>query len=162
MLCICPSAVFTANHCEGSHVHLCKPASKVESIGLESGHCWINWRDAECDWLRGYDVTFVVWNPDDWDQPGGDDILKVQGSAPKKTLDEESSKSPICAQRDGCYHVFLKKQTKKKRQRNEAAIQAWQNALRAHRDPLKAIMKRDANLISHLGSYKPNVTGSCS
>lgn len=44
-------------HCEGLHVYLCKQASKVESIRLESGHCWINRRDAECDWLRGYDVT---------------------------------------------------------------------------------------------------------
>lgn len=38
-------------------VCLCKQASKVESIHLESGHCWINQQDAEWDWLRGYDVT---------------------------------------------------------------------------------------------------------
>lgn len=41
-------------------------------------------------------------------------------------------------------------------------IQLWQNHLRAHSDPLKAIMKQDANLISHLGSNKPSVTGSFS
>lgn len=58
--CICPiRSVFVPHtqssrlvyhtHCEGLHVNLSKQASKVESNHLESGHCCINRRDAECD-----------------------------------------------------------------------------------------------------------------
>lgn len=84
----------------------------------------------------------------------------MQGSAPKKTSDEESSKFTTDAQGNGCYDAFVKK--KKKNEENEAAVQLWQNPLHAHSDPLKAILKRDTNLISHLGSNKPIVTGSLS
>lgn len=60
---------------------------------------------------------------------------------------------------DVMMHLFKKKQ---KKAENEAVIQLWQNHLHAHSDPLKAILKHDANLISHLGSNKPIVTGSFS
>lgn len=43
-------------------------------------------------------------------RPGGEHILKVQGSAPKKTLDEESSKSPsVLKGMDVTMHLGKKK-----------------------------------------------------
>ena len=143
----------------GLHVSLYKQASKVEYTHSESGHCWINWRDAECDWLRGYDVTLWFETLDDWDQAWRGAHPESAGQRSKEDIRWGILEITIGAQGDGCYDVEKKLQ---KKAENEAVIQLWQNHLRAHSDPLKAIMKQDANLISHLGSNKPNVTGSFS
>lgn len=85
-----PHAILSA--CFPTHflqVDVCAGLHKVASILFG-----INRRDVWCGWLSGYDVTLWFQTLDDCDPPGALHILKVQGSAPKKTLrGGESSKS---------------------------------------------------------------------
>lgn len=133
---------------------------KVEPIHLESGHCWINRRDAQCDWLRGYDVTLwffkLRWLGPAWSGAHPESA----GQRSKEGIRLEILEITIGAQGDGCYDAFVKEKRKKK-----GEMKQWYSCGRiicVHSDPLKAIMKQDTNLISHLGSNKPNVTGSFS
>lgn len=121
------------------HVRLCKQASKVESIHLESGRCWINQQDAEWDWLRGYDVTL-------WFE------TLMTGSGLEESSSWKRGWSSIVYIRWGTLEIH-------NQYSREWMFQCVQKHLRAHSDLLKAIMREDANLIYHLGSNKPIASG---
>lgn len=109
--------------------------------------------------MRGYDVTFAVWNSEDWD-------WAPEGKAHPESAGQRSNEDIRCgileihnldAQGNGCCDAFVwwwcwwwgw----------GEVVIHFYGGIA----DPLRAMAKQDANLISHLGSNKPIVTGSFS
>lgn len=90
-----------------SRLHMCISAKRASKV--ECRHCWINWWDAECDWLRGDDVTLRFWNSW-WLGPARrGSHPESAGQRSKQDIRWGILEITMCAQGDGCYHVFVKK-----------------------------------------------------